>query len=177
MIKEKKQNIFNELKADFGYKNVMQAPWLEKVVVSVGTGSINDKNKIEVVEDRLQKITGQKPAPRSAKKSIAAFKTREGDTVGYQVTLRGKRMYDFLDKLIDVALPRTKDFRGLSYRSLDEMGNCTFGLTEHTIFPETSDEELKNVFGMSVTVVSSAQSKEEAKALFDNLGFPFKPEV
>ncbi len=152
----------------------MQKPRILKVIISSGVGSFKDKAKFKVVEDRLAKITGQKAASRGAKVSIASFKSRQGDVVGYQVTLRGKRMYDFLEKLIHIALPRTKDFRGISPKSADEMGNYTFGIKEHTIFPETSDEELKDVFGMAVTIVTTAKSKEEVISFLTHLGFPFK---
>ena len=152
----------------------MQKPHLMKVVVSTGVGSFKDKNKFKVVEDRLARITGQKPAKRGAKVSIATFKSREGDTVGYQVTLRGQRMHDFLERLIHIALPRTKDFRGISPTGADEMGNYTLGIREHTIFPETTDEELKEVFGMAVTIVTTAKSKDEVTKFLIHLGFPFK---
>jgi large subunit ribosomal protein L5 len=157
-----------------GYKNAMQRPRIMKVVVSTGVGSYKDKNKFKVVEDRLAKITGQKAAPRGAKVSIATFKSREGDVVGYQVTLRGQRMYDFLERLIHIALPRTKDFRGISPTGADEMGNFTMGIKEHSIFPEATDEELKDVFGFAVTIVTTAKSKEEVLKLLKHLGFPFK---
>jgi len=157
-----------------GYQNPMQKPKITKVIVSAGVGSFKDKNKFKVVEDRLARITGQKAAPRGAKVSIASFKSRQGDVVGYQVTLRGHRMHDFLEKLIHIALPRTKDFRGISKTGADEMGNYTLGIKEHTIFPEASDEELKDVFGLAVTVVTTAKSREEALKLLTHLGFPFK---
>lgn len=157
-----------------GYKNPMQVPRIQKVVISVGVGSFKDKNKMKVVEDRLAKITGQKAAPRGAKVSIATFKSREGDIVGYQVTLRGQRMHDFLEKLIHISLPRTKDFRGINLSGADEMGNYTMGIKEHTIFPETADEELKDVFGMAITIVTTAKSKEEVLKYLTHLGFPFK---
>ncbi len=128
--------------------------------------------KIEIIEDRLAKITGQKAAPRAAKISIASFKVREGDTVGLQVTLRGARMYDFLDKLIHIALPRTRDFRGLKATAIDDMGNMTVGIKENTIFPETSDEDLKDVFGLAITIVTTAKSKPEAEAFFRHIGMP-----
>lgn len=174
ITRDKQKNIFDTLKSRFGYKNTMQAPRILKVVLSTGTGKIADKNKVAVIEDRLARIAGQKAAPRGAKKSIASFKVREGDVIGYQATLRGKRMYDFLDKLIHIALPRARDFRGLSVGSIDEMGNFTIGLPEHTVFPETSDEEIKDVFGLSVTVVTTARSKEEAEQYLRSLGFPLK---
>lgn len=173
-IKEKSNKAFEALKGERGYSNPMQAPRLIKVVVSTGVGSFKDKNKLAVVEDRLAKITGQKPAPRGAKKSVANFKSRQGDVVGYQVTLQGDRMYNFLDRLIHIALPRTKDFRGISPNSADEMGNYTLGIKEHTIFAETADEELKDVFGMAITVVTTAKSKDEVLALLSYFGFPFK---
>ena len=152
----------------------MRAPKLVKVVVSAGVGSLKDKKKLELIKDRITKITGQKPAQRGAKVSIASFKVREGDPVGFQVTLRSGRMFDFLDRLLNIGLPRTKDFRGLTPKSIDSMGNFSFGIREHTIFPETSDEDLKDVFGIGVTVVTTARTKEEAKAFFDHLAFPFK---
>ena len=152
----------------------MQMPRIMKVVVSSGVGSFKDKAKFKVVEDRLAKITGQKAASRGAKVSIATFKSRAGDIIGYQVTLRGKRMFDFLDRLVNIALPRTKDFRGISPTAADEMGNYTLGIKEHTIFPETADEELKDVFGLAITIVTTAKSKQEVVSFLTNLGFPFK---
>ena len=175
-IKEKQNNIFDSLKSIFNYTNVMQAPKIKKVVVSIGVGSIKDKEKIKIIQDRLSKITGQKTAFRVAKKSIDTFKSRQGDIVGYQVTLRGQRMYDFLDRIIHIAIPRMRDFRGLDIKTIDEMGNLTIGIKEHTIFPETSDEDLKDVFGFSITVVTSAKNKKEAKEYLKALGFPFKEE-
>lgn len=165
---------FDSLKGEFGYKNVNQAPKVEKIVVSVGTGRVDDKAKIRLIQDRLALITGQKAAPRQARKSIASFKLREGDVIGYQVTLRGKRMMDFLNKLIHVAIPQTRDFRGLKFSSIDEMGNYTLGIKENTIFPETADEELKDVFGMSITIVTTAKDKKEAEAFLRHIGMPLK---
>ena len=173
-VKEKEKEIFESMKKDFSYGNPMQSPRLVKIVLSSGIGSFKDKKKIEIVKDRLAKISGQKVATRGAKKSIASFKVREGDPVGTQVTLRGIRMYSFLDKLLNIALPRTKDFRGLSTSSIDDMGNISLGLKDHTIFPETTDEELKDVFGIGVTVVSTAKNKKEAQVFFERLGFPFQ---
>ena len=175
LTKEKEQQSFAALKEPFHYKGLMQAPRLLKAVVSVGVGkTAKDKNRQAVVTDRLAKITGQKAAPRGAKKSIASFKVVQGDVIGYQVTLRGKRMYDFLDRLLNVALPRTKDFRGISPKAIDEMGNLTIGIKEHTIFPETADEELKDVFGFAVTIVTTAKTRDEARAFFTELGVPFQ---
>ncbi len=167
---------FKALKERFGYKNPMQSPKLVKLVISTGTGSVKDKKKVELIADRLAKITGQKPAPRSSKKSIASFKVRQGDVVGLQITLRGNRMYDFIDKLVHIALPRTKDFRGITKTAVDQMGNYTLGVKEHTIFPETSDEDLKDVFGFAITVVATSKKKDETIAFLEYLGFPFKKE-
>lgn len=174
LVQTQEKNAFEALKGDFSYTNALQTPRIQKVVISTGTGKIKDKNKIAVIEDRLARITGQKIAPRGAKKSIAAFKVRQGDVIGYQVTLRGSRMYDFLEKLVHVALPRTRDFRGLKPTSIDEMGNLTIGVKEHTIFPETSDEDLKDVFGLAITVVSTAKTREEAEKFYRHLGFPLQ---
>ncbi|MCA9364209.1 50S ribosomal protein L5 [Candidatus Kaiserbacteria bacterium] len=173
-LKEKLQNTFEALKSALSYTNVMQAPRIEKVIVSTGVGKISDKSKLALIQDRLARITGQKVSPRPAKKSIASFKLREGDIVGYQVTLRGGRMYTFLDKLIHLALPNTRDFRGLPVSGIDDMGNYTLGVREHTIFPETHDEELKDVFGFSITVVTTAKTKVEAEALLRHLGLPLQ---
>jgi large subunit ribosomal protein L5 len=167
---------FETLKGDFGYVNVNQAPTITKVIVSVGTGRIEDKAKIALIQDRLALITGQKPAPRAARLSIAAFKLREGDIVGYQVTLRGQRMMDFMNKLVHIAIPQTRDFRGLKTTSIDEMGNYTLGIKEHTIFPETADEDIRDVFGMSITMVTTASTEPEAKALLRHIGMPLKKE-
>ena len=175
MITESKQkSAFDTFKDQFGYTNVMAAPKLLKITISSGVGKAKDKNRNKLVEEKLARITGQKPAPRAAKKSIAAFKSREGDIVGYQVTLRGQRMYEFLDKLIHISLPRTRDFRGLNATAIDEMGNMTIGIRENSIFPETSEEDLKDVFGLAITLTTTAKTKEEAEAFFRHLGLPLK---
>lgn len=176
LTRQKMKSAFSTLKGDLGITNVMESPRLEKIVVSAGIGSFKDPKKKELVPKRLERITGQKAAPRSAKESVASFKLRQGDVVGYQVTLHGTRMYDFLDRLLNIALPRTKDFRGISKSGIDEMGNYTLGIKEHTIFPEVSDEELKDVFGLAVTVVTSASNKKDAETFLTYLGFPFKKE-
>jgi large subunit ribosomal protein L5 len=152
----------------------MQAPKIEKVVVSVGVGSFKDKKKIELAEDRLAKITGQKVIRRGAKQAVATYKTRQGDVVGLQATLRGVKMWSFLDRLINIALPRTKDFRGISIDAADEMGNYTLGIKENTVFPETADEDLKDVFGFAVTIVTNLDSKEKVQKFLKEIGFPFK---
>ena len=174
LSQHKQQTAFDAFSGEFGYTNRLQAPRITKVVVASGTGKAKDKNRNELVAGRLARITGQKASPRPAKQSIAQFKMREGDIVGYQVTLRGARMYDFLDKLIHIALPRTRDFRGIADSAVDEMGNMTIGIKEHTIFPETSDEDLKDVFGLAVTVVTTAKDRKSALAFFRHLGVPFK---
>lgn len=175
-LKEKQNKVFEVLKETLKLKNKMQSPKVLKIVLSSGTGSFKDKNKNKIVEDRLTKIVGQKIMLKVAKKSVATFKVREGDPVGYQVTLRGKRMFDFLDKLVYIALPRTKDFRGLSANAIDDMGNFTIGMKENSVFPETSDEDLRDVFGLAVTIVTNVKDKNSAKIFLEYLGFPFKKE-
>lgn len=173
-VKDKQATAYETMKGEFGYKAKLAAPRLVKVVVSATTGRSKDKNRNEMVMGRLAKITGQKPSLRSAKKSIAAFKVREGDKIGVAVTLRGARMVGFLDKFINVAIPRTRDFRGYDKKSVDEIGNLTLGVKEQTIFPETSDEEVKDLFGMAVTIVTTAKDKKQATRFFEILGVPFK---
>lgn len=171
-MKEKIGEAFKAMKGNFAYTNVMQSPKIEKVVISIGTGKVDDKAKLALIQDRLSKITGQKVAPRPAKQSIASFKLREGDIIGYQATLRGERMMNFLDRLIHVALPQTRDFRGLKTTAIDEMGNITIGIKEHTIFPETADEDIRDVFSFAITIVTTASTKPEAEALLRHIGLP-----
>ena len=173
-VSELNKDSFKALKEKLGLKNAMQAPHLQKIVISNGFGSVKDKKKIELIADRLAKITGQKPALRVTKKAIATFKTREGDPVAYQITLRGKRMCEFLDRLINVALPRMKDFRGLSRSSVDAMGNYTIGIKEHTIFAETADEDLKDVFGLGIVIVTTSRDKNATLAFLEHIGMPLK---
>ncbi|MDP3957927.1 MAG: 50S ribosomal protein L5 [bacterium] len=177
-VAEKEKEAFSKMKGEFGYTSPMEAPRIMKVVVSSGTGTQakRDKKRNDFIAERVGRIAGQKPAPRGAKKAIASFKTREGETIGYAATLRGARMHGFLEKFLNVALPRTKDFKGVSKRAVDDMGNLTIGIKEHTIFPETADEDLKDVFGLAVSVVTTARNKKEAEAFFSHLGFPFKKE-
>lgn len=178
IVKEKEIESFEKMKSAFHYQNGMAAPKMVKIVLNIGTGTAikKDKNKNDAIAERLAKITGQKGALRGAKQSIASFKTRQGDPIGIVITLRGKRMYAFLEKLINIALPRTKDFRGIARASVDNIGNLTIGVKEHTIFPETADEDIRDVFGMSVTLVSSAKNKKEGIAFFELLGVPLKKE-
>ena len=175
-VKQKEKKIYSVMKEKYGYKNLMASPHLVKVVVASGTGTgiKKDKDRNKFVMERLAKITGQKPATRGAKKSIASFKIRQGDPIGVMVTLRGARMYGFLDKLINVAIPRTKDFRGIERKIVDNIGNLTMSIKEHTIFPETGDEDIKDIFGLAVTIVTTAKTKPEATEFFERLGIPFK---
>ncbi|MEO5635349.1 MAG: 50S ribosomal protein L5 [Candidatus Paceibacterota bacterium] len=177
-VKEKEVESFQKMKDSFHYKNKMAAPRMVKIVLNTGTGTAikKDKNKNTAISERLAKIAGQKGTLKGAKQSIASFKIRQGDPIGIVVTLRGARMYAFLEKLINVALPRTKDFRGIVRTSVDNIGNMTIGIKEHTIFPETADEDIKDVFGLSITLVSSAKNKKEGTAFFELLGIPFKKE-
>lgn len=174
LMKEKTKESFKALKEKLGLKNIMQSPKILKVVISSGVGSFGDKKKIDIVVDRLGKITGQKPIKRTAKKSVATFKSRQGDVVGVQVTLRGSKMWSFLDRLFNIALPRTKDFRGISATAIDEMGNYTLSIKEHTVFPETADEDLKDVFGFSATIVTNQSNPKNALEFFKYLELPFK---
>lgn len=175
-VREKEAQVFQKMKEVFRYKNALAAPKVKKVVINTGTGTAmkKDKNKNDAIADRLAKISGQKAALRGAKQSISSFKVRQGDPIGAMVTLRGKRMYAFLEKLVNVALPRTKDFRGIKRTAVDNVGNLTIGIKEHTIFPETADEDIRDVFGLSITLVSTAKTKTEGLAFFEHLGVPFK---
>ena len=173
-VKEKAKKAFENLKGDIGYKNKLQAPRIEKVIVTTTIGSIKDAKKKDLILDRLTKITGQKPMITAAKKSIATFKLRAGDPSGYKITLRGDKMWAFLDKVVNIAFPRTKDFRGITETGVDGMGNFSFGVKENTVFPETADENIQDVFSLGATVVTTSKKKEETKAFLDTLGFLFK---
>ena len=159
----------------------MQSKDLEKIVVAVGVGKLRQNAQFEngilpeIIKD-LTAITGQKPQPRPAKQSIAGFKLREGSMVGLRVTLRDKRMRDFLGRMVNVALPRVRDFRGINPKQIDNAGNLTMGFREHTVFPEISPEDSKFDFGFEVTLVSGAKNKDQARALFEKIGIPFEKE-
>lgn len=169
------KTVVPEMEKKFGYGNVMAAPRILKVVVNVGTGKLGKEgDKAQDVFDSLVTITGQRPVKTKAKKAIAGFKTRQGMEVGIKVTLRGKRMWSFIDRLINATLPRTKDFQGISMTSVDSSGNLNIGIKEHLIFPEISPENVKTIFGMQVTLTSTAKSKEEGLELYRLLGFPLK---
>ena len=176
IIKDQNKKTFDALKGEFSYNNVMETPNIEKVIVSVGIGSVSDKKKVEKIIKDIAAITGQKPEEIAAKKSIAAFKLREGQASGLKVTLRGENMWNFLEKLVHVALPRTRDFRGISNTAVDEMGNYTLGIKENSIFPETADVDLRDVFGMGIVIVTSSSNPLETKAYLRHLGFPLKKE-
>ena len=159
----------------FGYKTVMQVPKIDKIVINTGLGDIKDNQKsMQMVEKELMLITGQKPIYRKATKSVANFKLREGMPVGLKVTLRGKRMYDFYDKLVSIALPRVRDFRGVSDKAFDGRGNYSVGLKEQLIFPEIVYDQVEKIRGMDVCVVTTAKTDEEARELLRALGMPFK---
>jgi large subunit ribosomal protein L5 len=163
------------LRQQFGYKNIMQVPKVEKIVLNVGIGkTTKDAKQIDGIVSDIAKVAGQTPVKTIARKSIAGFKLREGQVVGIMVTLRGERMYSFLDKLINVALPRVKDFRGLSAKAFDGRGNYHIGLREHLVFPEISTESIDNIFGMEISIVTNARKDEPAKALLSMMKFPFR---
>ncbi|MEK7578305.1 MAG: 50S ribosomal protein L5 [Patescibacteria group bacterium] len=170
-----KKKIIPALQKELGIKNVLALPKIEKVVVNIGLGRVlKDEKFLEIAMRDLALITGQKPKTTLAKKSIANFKTRMGMVIGAVATLRGRRMYDFISRLINIALPRTRDFRGINVESLDKNGNLTIGVKEHIIFPEIKGEEIRNIFGFEITIVVKAKNKEEATALYKSMGFPIK---
>ena len=168
------QEIAPALNKKFGYKSVMQIPKLDKVIVNVGCGeSKNNAKEIEAICKDIAAITGQKPVTCKARKSVANFKVREGETVGVKVTLRGEKMYEFLDRLFSVALPRVRDFRGISPNSFDGRGNYAFGLKEQLIFPEIEYDKVDKIRGMDICICTTATNDEEAKELLSQLGAPF----
>lgn len=172
---EYKSRVINALTDEFGYKNVMQVPKLERIVVSQGVGSaVADKKLIENSVEELTKITGQKAVPTLSKKDVATFKLRKGMPIGTRVTLRGEKMYEFLDRLITSALPRVRDFGGIKATGFDGRGNYSLGVTEQIIFPEIDIDKVKKIEGMNITFVTSAKTDQEAKSLLTELGLPFK---
>ena len=169
-----KKEIQQSLKSQFGYKNVFMGPEIEKIVINMGLGlDGNDAKIMKSCEEDLGKITGQKPVVTKFKKSVANFKTRKGSNAGLKVTLRKDKMYEFLDRLVNIALPRIKDFRGLSSKGFDKFGNYTFGVKEHIIFPEVSFDRADKVRGIDIIVVITSKSKEHSFALLEKLNFPF----
>ncbi len=173
--KEYKERIIDTLMKEFGYRNVMQVPKLEKIVVSRGVGAaVSDKKQVDYAVDELTTITGQKAVPTISKKDVAAFKLRKGMPIGAKVTLRRDKMYEFLDRLITVALPRVRDFQGIKPDGFDGRGNYNLGITEQIIFPEIDFDKINKVNGMDITFVTSAKTDKEAHALLRELGLPFK---
>ncbi|MCX7914018.1 MAG: 50S ribosomal protein L5 [Thermodesulfovibrionales bacterium] len=167
--------VVQNLSKEFGYKNIMEVPKLEKIIVHVTLGeAIQNIKLLDAAEKQLASITGQKPLITKSKKAIAGFKLRKGVPIGCKVTLRGNRMYEFLDKLINLALPRIRDFRGLPTKSFDGRGNYSFGLKEQYIFPEIDYEKVEMVHGMDITICTTAKSDQEAKSLLQSFGFPFR---
>jgi len=170
-----REEIAGKLREEFSYENVMQVPGLVKIVVNMGVGdAARDSKLIDGAIKDLTTITGQKPAVTKARKSIAQFKLREGQPIGCHVTLRGDRMWEFLDRTLSLALPRIRDFRGLSPKQFDGRGNYTFGLTEQVMFHEIDQDKIDRVRGMDITVVTTATNDDEGRALLRHLGFPFK---
>lgn len=169
------KQIRNEMQEKFGYTNVMDIPKLEKIVINIGVGEATENTKtVDAAASDLEAITGQKPMICKAHKSLAAWKIREGMPLGCKVTLRGERMYEFLDRLINIALPRVRDFRGISSTSFDGRGNYAFGVKEQLIFPEIDFEKIDRVRGMDIIVVTTAKTDEEARELLIKFGMPFK---
>ena len=175
-LKEKyTKDVVPALKKEFGYKNVMAVPKVHKIVVNMGLGEATSNAKIvDTGADELARITGQKPVVRRAKKSIAAFKVRKGMPIGTMVTLRGERMWEFLDRLVSIALPRVRDFRGVSPRGFDGRGNFTLGLKDQLIFPEIDYMKVDKARGMNISVVTTAKTDEEARKLLQFIGMPFR---
>lgn len=174
-LKEKyKKEVIPKMKKEYNYKNSMQIPKIEKVVLNVGLGKIlkNNADDLERIQKDFENIAGQKGVITKAKKAISGFKIREGMSVGIKTTLRGNKMYEFLDKLINVSLPQIRDFRGFSKKSFDGKGNFSIGIKEHIVFPEAQKDNIKTIFGMEVVIVTSAKTDEEARNLLIAIGFP-----
>ncbi|MFZ6035766.1 MAG: 50S ribosomal protein L5 [Patescibacteria group bacterium] len=178
MSRLKKQfnsTIAPQIQKQLGYRNVMQVPRVTKITINSGTGrALQDEKFLDVVERTLTRISGQKPVRNKARQSISAFKIREGMIVGLSVTLRGTRMYDFLDKLINVALARVRDFQGIDPKSVDRTGNLSIGFKEHTVFPEIRSDEVETIHGLEVVITTTARTHEEGVVLLTALGVPFK---
>ncbi|HNR53432.1 MAG TPA: 50S ribosomal protein L5 [Candidatus Dojkabacteria bacterium] len=178
-LKEEYNNkIKQELMKEGGFKNPMEVPMLKKIVVNVGAGeAVNNKTAIEEIVEILRLITGQKPVVNKAKKAVSAFKIREGMEIGVSATLRGDRMWEFFDKLVNVVLPRTKDFRGLSPKSFDGAGNYSLGVEDHTVFVEIDPNNVTKIRSLEITIVTTAKNDKDARLLLDKFGFPFKKDV
>ncbi|QHQ33809.1 50S ribosomal protein L5 [Algicella marina] len=172
------ESIKAELKSEFSYKNEMMVPRLDKIVLNMGVGeAVADSKKIKAAHDDLMAIAGQKPVITKAKKSIAGFKVREEMPLGVKVTLRGDRMYEFLDRLITIAMPRVRDFRGVSTKSFDGRGNYAMGLKEHIVFPEIEYDKVDQIWGMDIVICTTAKTNEEAKSLLEKFNMPFPKPV
>lgn len=169
-----KTQVAETFRRDFGYKNLNEIPQIEKVSLNAGLSAKRDPKFIEVITETLRRISGQQPVTTKARLSIAGFKIREGMVVGAMVTLRGARMWDFLEKLVNVVFPRVRDFRGIPESAVDASGNFNYGFREHLAFPEISADEIENIHGLQVTIKTTAKNREEGLALFRGLGFPFK---
>lgn len=177
LVEKYKTEVISKMMKQFGYKNMLQVPRLVKVAINMGIGEGKEDAKlVEGASKELATICGQAPVITKARKSIAGFKVRKGQAVGCKVTLRGVRMYEFLDRFISVAVPRIRDFRGFPVNSFDKVGNYSFGLNEQTIFPEVDLDKIKRVQGMDITIVSTARNVEEARSLLSFFGFPFAKE-
>jgi large subunit ribosomal protein L5 len=175
LIKKYQDEVIPQLMKDFSLENVMQVPKLDRIVVNMGLGeAVQNAKLIESATEELMAITGRKPVVTRAKKSIAGFKLREGMPIGVMVTLRGEQMYDFLDRLITVALPRTRDFKGTSPKAFDGRGNYTLGVREQIIFPEINYDKVDRIKGMNITFVTTAETDEQGRALLKSLGMPFR---
>lgn len=173
--REYRERVRDELRERLGLTNVMLIPTLDKIVLNVGIGeAINDKNIVDGAVDDLAAISGQRPRVNRARRSVANFKLREGMPIGVSVTLRGRRMWEFFDRLVAVAIPRIRDFRGLNLRSFDGRGNYTFGVTEQLIFPEIDFDKVAGIRGMDITICTTAKDDEGARALLEAFGFPFR---
>jgi len=173
--KRYKDEIVPQLMKDFSFTNVMQVPKLDRIIVNMGLGeAVQNAKLIESAAEELSAITGRKPIITRAKKSIASFKLREGMPIGVMVTLRGEQMYDFLDRLVSIALPRTRDFKGISPKAFDGRGNYTLGIREQIVFPEINYDKIDRIKGMNVTFVTTAETDEQGRALLKSLGMPFR---
>lgn len=178
LLEEYNNRIKKEIMQEMGYTNPMQVPTLKKIVVNVGAGeSVTNSSAIEEIVQMLTLITGQKPVVNRARKAISSFKIRKGLEIGVSVTLRGERMWHFFDKLVNIVLPRTKDFRGLNHKSFDGAGNYSLGVEDHTVFVEIDSNNVTKIRSLEITIVTSAENDKEGRLLLDKFGFPFKKDV
>lgn len=175
---EYNKNIRKELMKEYGYSNTMEVPTLKKIVINVGAGAaLKESDALEDIVNMITLIAGQKPVVNKARKAVSSFKVREGMEIGVSATLRGNRMWEFFDKLVNVVFPRTKDFRGLDISAFDGSGNYSIGIEDHTVFPEIDANNIRRVRSLQVTIVTNAKDDKSAKSLLDKFGFPFKKDV